>query len=142
MTAALVYGLAFALLPGMMIEINAPQLAYFAGRLDKAGYLRAAMAGYPVIERLNALADADDRVISVNNCSAAYAWDPARFRCIRRPNSHPYDWFRRMAGVIAEAQPDYLVLPVSRVGDRIRATLPPGAYREEIYSDEAFRAYR
>ncbi len=140
--ATLIYSFAFALLPGMILEVNAPQLAYFAGRLDKAGYLREAMADYGVIESLNARVNPDDRVITVNNCSSAYAWDPARFRCIREPNRHDEDWFDEMAGVIVEARPRYIVLPAGRVGDSVREALPAGLYSEEVYADKSFRAFR
>ncbi len=140
--AALAYSLCFALLPTMIIEVNAPQLAYFAGRLDKAGYLREAMVDYPVIEFLNERVKATDRVIAINDCSSVYAWDPARFRCIRVPNRYSDHWFDDIAGLIAEAQPDYLVLPVGDYGDRISAGLPSGAYPEEIFRDSTFRALR
>ena len=40
--AAAVWALIPGLLAAMIVEINHPQLRYLAGRLDRAGYLRAA----------------------------------------------------------------------------------------------------
>jgi hypothetical protein len=73
------YVLLIAVMGLMIIEINGPQFAYFAGRLDKPGYLRAAMRTYGSVEYLKHSAGTDASVYSVENFSRAYAPDPWRF---------------------------------------------------------------
>ena len=45
---ALAYSLMFAMLMSMIIEINGPQLYYFAGKINKQEYLMRTVASYPV----------------------------------------------------------------------------------------------
>jgi hypothetical protein len=79
--AAAAYSLLFALSGAMILEINLPQLRLFAGKVDKAGYLREALATYPSLEYLRSHAAPQERVLGFQNCSAAYAPAPAQFRC-------------------------------------------------------------
>ncbi len=44
--AGLFYGFVFALWVAMLLEVNAPQLQFFLGRLDAKGYLREVVAEY------------------------------------------------------------------------------------------------
>lgn len=137
----LAYCLAFALLPVLMLEVNAPQLAYLAGRLDRDAYLREAMADYGAIEFLNERRQPDDRVVAVNNCSAAYAADPARFRCMR------YDYLflppivEMISTAVTAARPDYLVLPADERGELVLDALGEGAFGPPLYEDATFRVH-
>ena len=47
------YCLLISLMGLMIVDINGPQLSYFAGRLDKPGYLREAMHAYGAVEFLD-----------------------------------------------------------------------------------------
>ncbi len=71
--------LVFAVMGLMIIEINGPQLAYFAGRIDKPGYLHAAMRTYGSVDYLKHSAGPDASVFGVDNFSRAYAPDPWKF---------------------------------------------------------------
>jgi hypothetical protein len=73
------YALLIAVMGLMIIEINGPQLAYFAGRLDKPGYLRAASRTYASVEYLKHFAGSDAAVFAVENFDRAYAPDPWKF---------------------------------------------------------------
>lgn len=79
---AMIYSLLFALLPAMIVEINGPQLSYFAGRLDREQYLRTAVAYYPSIRYLHENAPRDALILSLNNAARAYAPSPGRFHFI------------------------------------------------------------
>jgi hypothetical protein len=73
------FALVFAVMGLMIIEINGPQFAYFAGRLDKPGYLRAAMQTYGSVEYLKHSAGPDASVYGVDNFTRAYAPAPWKF---------------------------------------------------------------
>jgi hypothetical protein len=138
LAAALAYCLAFALLPAMILEVNAYQFPYFAGQLDRAGYLRAVLADYGAIEFLNEHAGPDAQILGVNNCASAYANDPARFPCVRFFSISPER--ARFTAELAEAtKPDYLVLPAGERGDAILDALGPSYKNKPIYSDTAFQ---
>lgn len=77
----IIYCLLFAACGIIIAEINAPQLAFFSGRLDKAGYLRQALITYPPLEFLQKHASRNERIFSVEDFSTAYAPDPAIFQC-------------------------------------------------------------
>jgi hypothetical protein len=141
LAAGLAYCLAFALLPVLMLEVNAPQLAYLAGRLDRDAYLREAMSDYPAIAFLNVRAQPQQRTFSVNNCASAYAKDPALFRCLRYERQLRPKIVESIRVSILDADPDYLLLPADVRGDLILEALDPGAFGEAIYSDEFFRVY-
>jgi hypothetical protein len=66
----------------MIVEINGPQLSYFAGRLDREQYLRTAVAYYPSIRYLHENAPRDALILSLNNAARAYAPSPGRFHFI------------------------------------------------------------
>lgn len=142
LAAGLTYCLAFALLPVLMLEVNAPQLAYLAGKLDREAYLREAMSDYPVIAFLNEHAQPGERTFSINNCSSAYAKDPALFRCLRYERQFRPEIVESIRDAIVTAAPDYLVVPTDGQGDLILEALEPGAFGDAIYADAVFRLYR
>ncbi len=73
------YCLLIAMMGLMIVGINGPQFAYFAGRLDKPGYLRAAMQAYGAVEFLDRTDRTHARVLGVENEARAYAPDPSNF---------------------------------------------------------------
>lgn len=139
--AALAYCLAFALLPTLMLEVNAPQLAYLAGRLDAEGYLREAMADYGSIAFLNSIQQPGETTVSINNCSSAYAADPARFRCLRYEGAFRPEVVEAIGRAVDSAAPHYLVVPADLRGDLALDALDEAALGAPLYEDAAFRVF-
>jgi len=69
---ATVYSFLFAMLVAMTIEVNAPQLRYLAGLVDREGYLRAAVRSYPAAAYLRERAGPEDWILSCGNGGHAY----------------------------------------------------------------------
>ena len=80
--AASVYAVLFGLLGAAIVEINTPQLRYFARRIDKPEYLREALQPYRAVEFVNGRAHPGDPVLSVNACPFVYAPNPSLFDCV------------------------------------------------------------
>lgn len=138
---ALAYTMAFALLPTLMLEVNAPQLAYLAGRLDRQGYLREAMADYGSIEFLNQIQKSGERTVSINNCSSAYATDPARFRCLRYERNFEPKVVAAIRRAVESEAPHYLVAPADVRGDLVVEALSEVVGGPPIYEDAAYRVF-
>jgi hypothetical protein len=125
----------------MIIEVNGPQLAYFAGRLDKAGYLRSALRTYASLEFLQETADKSAPVIGVENFSRAYAPDPLRFHpllCL------PQNCIPNAVAKVKESGARYLILPETGVARGIlaEAGVRPGrSFPERIYHDPYYAVY-
>ncbi|MEP7367855.1 MAG: hypothetical protein ABI972_31725, partial [Acidobacteriota bacterium] len=81
MAAALTFCLLFGFWGTMLVEINAPLLAYFAKRIDRDQYLSAMTFDYPSMAATVRMAGPDDRIHGIGNCMAAYAGNPQRFSC-------------------------------------------------------------
>jgi len=79
LTCCLFYCGVVSLLVVTLLQINGPELKIFARQLDWPSYLRVWSSAYPSLEYLRAQARPGDLVLSVDNCAAAYAPDPARF---------------------------------------------------------------
>lgn len=140
-SAALCASLSFALLPTMLFEINAPQLELLAGRISEEDYLRKAMRDYPALEFLAANASPGDQTLSINNCSSAYAPDPARFLCLRLGRR----WLSERSIELAEealriSEPRWVILPTGRRGQSLAQTLVGEA--TPLHRDRFFRVYR
>lgn len=138
LSGLLATALAFALLPTLILEVNAYELPYVLGRMDRDEYLRTTLRDYPAVAFLNSRMGPEDHALGVNNCAAAYAVDPARFRCVRWPGSVPDGVVEWTAGVVEGAAPRYLVLPRTERGRAIGAAVRGAGYGEAIYQDEAF----
>jgi len=134
---ACVYCLWFALLAAAIVEINAPQFQLFAGKIDKAGYLRQALGTYPSLEYLKTQVAPGDRVLGVENCSAAYAPDPAAFDCFW-PSRGPEYW-REIKDRLGQSRFQFLIVPAGQVD----AGAPPDLDDATLlYRDAAFCLYR
>jgi Dolichyl-phosphate-mannose-protein mannosyltransferase len=132
------YALLIAVMGVMIIEVNAPQFAYFAGRIDKPDYLRAAMRTYGSVEYLKHSAGADASVYSVGNFSRAYAPDPWRFGAMWcQPESCGA---AKIASRVQNSHAQYAILPenpalLPEVLDRL-------GHPERLYRDPYFSVYR
>ncbi len=129
--AASAYALLFGLLGAAIVEINAPQFRYFAGHIDKAGYLRQAMVPYRAVEFIRGVARPGDAVFSFSSCLLAYAPDPSAFHCAWPAESTP----DRFTAALARRDYRFLMLPAAYT-----ALVPPGW--KMVYADESFRVYR
>ncbi len=137
--ASLGYCLGFALLPTLMLEVNLPQINWFVGRLDQDGYLRAALRDYPAIAFLRERHGPGENVVAVNNCSSAYAVEPAQYRCVRYHLRMAPEVLGAIAGVVRWSDPEYLVLPQEPLGDAVLNALPPGQWGKAVFADQSFQ---
>ncbi len=138
---ALAYSLMFAMLMSMIIEINGPQLYYFAGKISKQEYLIRTVASYPSVDFLSRNAPAEAAVLGMMNRARGYLVNPKRFN-IQIPN-----WHRRhrmldvTAQRLAERRYEYLVLPApARKG--FETSLAEKYDAELLHHDKAFLVYR
>lgn len=129
--AASAYALLFGLLGIAIIEINAPQFRYFAGRIDKAAYLEQVMVPYRAVEFLKTATHPGDRVFSFSSCLLAYAPNKSQFDCAWPADSPPG---KEMAP-LTHGDYRFLMLPVAY------SALVPTGWKLE-YSDESFQVYR
>ena len=130
------YCLLIALMGLMIVDINGPQLSYFAGRLDKPGYLRAAMQAYGPVEFLDRIHASHAKVFGVENLARAYAPDPLDFQAMWCPSDAPC----KAQDVVLNTQrnaAEYLILPENgSVPSDVLATLghPRCVYRDAYFS--------
>jgi hypothetical protein len=131
-----VYGLLVAVLGMIIIEVNVPQLAYFAGRLDKPGYLRAALQTYKPLEFLQGVAPLGAGVFGIDNCSRAYAPNPLQFHCALCPPTGCDP--EHIAAGLKDYQPRYVIVP-EHTG--VAAALDFERHSSRIYHDDDFSVY-
>jgi hypothetical protein len=129
--AASAYALLFGLLGVAIVEINAPQFRYFAGRIDNPGYLRQAMVPYRALEFLRGAVHTGDTVFSLSSCLLAYAPDPSAFYCTWPSESAP----GRAMAALGQRDYRFLMLPVA-----YSVLVPPGW--KMAYADESFQIYQ
>ena len=138
--AAMVYSMTFAMLMTMIIEINAPQLRYFASQIDRDQYLLEAARYYPSIHHLHTQVKPDSLVLSLDNAAQGYSPDPARFHFVSCheglpraiPIAHDY---------LASQDYDFIVLP-TYFTKRLPEILTEEYVAERSYEDEYFSVYR
>jgi hypothetical protein len=117
--AAFAVVLLFGLLGIAIIEVNAPEILLFSGRIDSSTYLNRALRTYGSLAWLNQN-HVESTVFAIGNCSRAYAPDPAKFYCVFR--------------VRKQLMPaGYLILPQGQNG-------PSGASLD--YQDPFFSVYQ
>jgi hypothetical protein len=121
------YSLLFGMLGIAILELNAPQLSYFAFRIDKPGYLREALTTYGALEFVNQASQPGDRVFGVDACSVAYVRDPSAFDCTMRTHQTPREIRARI-----EAK-DYRFLIVPSNHPELAPTGWGKAYRDKSY---------
>ena len=128
--AAAAYALLFGLLGAAIIEINGPQLRYFAWRFDRQDYLRAAMAPYRPIAYVQSVARPGDAILSIDDCPLAYAPNPSEFHCLWQADVAN----DRMRALLKRPDCRFLVVPLARP-DRA-----PAGWRT-VYADESYLVY-
>jgi len=121
------YALIFSACGVAILEVNIPELRYFAGRIGKQEYLREALTTYGSLEFLRTVVRSGDATLAVNNCSLAYTPDESAFDCVFVP---PANW--QPASAILDKKYRFLILP--------RPTAAPPGWRE-LHADAAFRVY-
>ncbi len=132
------YCLLIALMGLMIVDINGPQLSYFARRLDKPGYLRAAMQAYGAVEFLDRTHADHAKVFGVENLARAYAPDPFDFQAMWCPNDAPC----KSKDVVLNTQrnaAEYLILPED--GSVPSDVLAELGHPERVYRDTHFSVY-
>ena len=128
------YNLLFCLLVTMILEINGPQLRLFTGRIDKEQYLHETLLSYPPLAYLRSHAGPEDYILSVNNCSNAYAPDVGRFHC--EFFGDRTDALERVPEAMRKHSYRFLLLPKTHVGNTIAAELGPSYPREVVFEDD------
>jgi len=124
------YALLFGLLGAAIVELNAPQLRYFAGRIDKTGYLREALLPYRAVEFARGVARPQDPILSLDACPFSYAPNPSLFDCIWDIDLVPY----KLDAQLRARNYRFLILPVARSSE------VPAGWRE-VYADESYHVY-
>lgn len=115
----------------MIVEINAPQLRYVAGRIGRDAYLSQALTTYSSLAWLRDHTTPADRILGLENCSDLYAPPFPQYRsyCAFRP------WTAaEIEDQLTQRHFDFLVVPASE-----RA---PGSAAAELYRDPNFAIYR
>jgi hypothetical protein len=132
------YCLLIALMGLMIVGINGPQISYFAGRLDKPGYLRAAMQAYGAVEYLDQAHTGHASVLGVEDLARAYAPDPFHFQAMWCPKTIPC----ASADVVYSTRhygAEYLILPEN--GSVLSDVLTQLGNPERVYRDAYFSVY-
>lgn len=130
--ATLAMVLVFSLLVIGILEANGPQLRYFAGGLDRDGYLRELLVAYPALDWVEDNVGPNERVVALNACSNLYGPEMERFWC----ESWESEQEARAFLLRAEEDWEYLILPTTEMGTRLA---PEGG--PLLYSDEEFRVF-
>ena len=137
-----IYCLIVALLGMMVIEINRPQLALLAHRIDERTYLESILDHYRSLEYLQKVAAPGSATFSIENCSREYAPNPLQFHCVRCSTGacDPAN----LAREIDEYRPRYIILPTRGPLSASVGALTPGAAPApaRIYRDEYFTIYQ
>ena len=127
--AALAYSLLFSLTGTMIMEINAPQLRFLAGRITGTEYLREVLPSFASLQFLGREAASSDLVFAVGNCSVAYSPFPWNYDCLSA--RAPLETIRAHLGAFPFR---YLILP---------AGFPaPVALDQPDYQDSSYAVYR
>ncbi len=137
MLGTLGYVIVFAWCGVQIIEVNGPQLAYFAGRLNSEGYLREALATFRSTEYLRGVARPGQGVFGVMDCSVAYAPDPASFDCTFGKTDQAIR--DTVACKFEQEHFEYLIRPASGLGSAAESAIP-GA--QKVYQDSDFWVFK
>ena len=142
LAGALAYALLFALCVVLIIEVNGPQLRYFAFRIDKSQYLREALRTYRSLESLRAPWRAGDRIFAIGNCSYAYSPDPAAMNCSMpgRDGYGPSDT-ARILDLLRARDYRFLIAPEHPIRQAIVDGLRPARRAVPLYRDPYFTVY-
>ncbi|HEV8416468.1 MAG TPA: hypothetical protein VGQ49_22935 [Bryobacteraceae bacterium] len=115
----------------MIVEINAPQLRYVAGRIGREAYLSQALTTYSSLAWLRDHTAPAERILGLENCSDLYAppFPQYRSNCAFRP------WTAaEVENQLSQMHFDFLVAPASE--------RPPTRTAVEVFRDTDFVVYR
>jgi hypothetical protein len=117
-----------------IIEVNAPELLLFAGRINERTYLRRALTTYGSLDWLRQT-QVQANIAALGNCSRAYAPDPAKFFCT-------LDNRKEVARHVALHGCQYLVLPLSENVENALSGLSKPPAPRLTYRDSYFAVYQ
>lgn len=122
----------------LIVGINGPQFEYFAGKLDKPGYLRAAMRAYGAAAFLREADRKNEPVFGVDNLARFYSATPSEFGGVLCDKPRACSPARIISG-IRQAGARYLILPEGRMawGPMLEELGRP----TRVYSDAYFSVY-
>ena len=129
------YCLLFSLAVCTLIEISAPQLLWWAGRIDTDTFLRRSLPIYSASQALYGKATSADRVLALNGCPSPYAPFAGTVRCFY--NYDFQDSVPRLQAEISQGNYRFLILP----SIPLRQQLLPVLSAKEIYQDPSFAVY-
>jgi hypothetical protein len=138
--AAEIYCLLIAAMGTMYIEINPPQLKYFAHLLDKPGYLRAALRTYGSLEYLQSAAEREAPILGIANCSAVYAPDPLHFDCVFCPSAGCK--LDELAHMVKGHHIRYIIASEHDVPPSMIQELNDGVPGVQMYRDDYYSVFR
>jgi hypothetical protein len=123
----------------MIVEINAPQLRYVAGAIDRDQYLSQALITYSSLAWLRDHTTPAERILSLENCSDVYAPPYPRYRsnCAFGP------WTAsEVESQLRTTRFDWLVAPVSNQQADVAAVRATSHTAAEVFRDANFVIYR
>jgi hypothetical protein len=123
----------------MIIEINAPQIRYVAGRIGRDEYLGQATITYPSLAWLRDHTTSTEAILGLENCSDVYAPPFPRYRstCAFRPWTAP-----EVENQLRAARFDWLLAPPGDQEADLSAVRASGRSALEMYRDPNFLIYR
>ncbi|MCP5112613.1 MAG: hypothetical protein GY953_17435, partial [bacterium] len=137
--AGAAFCLFFSLTVVFILEIHAPHFRYFTGQVDRAGYLREALATFPSLEFVRETVRPGDVVFGVGNCSRAYAPEPAMFTCtLQGGGPRTLDW---VASKLSAQPYRYLIVSVNPRYQPLLATQVKARPLRRVYADDHYDVY-
>jgi 4-amino-4-deoxy-L-arabinose transferase-like glycosyltransferase len=139
LAAATLWVLVPAICASMIIEINAPQLRYLAGKIGRDEYLSQADITHRSLTWLRDHTTPTERILGLENCADVYAPPFPRYRsnCAFRP------WTAgEVERQLREMRFDWLVAPAGDHQADLAAIRATGRTAAEVYRDPSFVIYR
>lgn len=138
---AAAFTLLFSFCVILILEVNAPQFRYFTRQLDRRGYLSEALLTYRSLDALSRYAGPHDRVLSIWNCSMAYAPYPDQFYCTYFDPENPTH-LATIRRDVRDPSFRFVILPTERRWLAILDRAAGGRPRTPLYTGEHYSLYR
>ena len=129
------YCLFFSLAVCALIEVSAPQLSWWAGRITSDTFLRQALPTYSAVRSLQGKATPADRVMALDGCAPLYAPFAGTVRC-----AYQVDFADSPARIVAEitgGRYRFLIAPHAPIPQQVVKSLQGS----EIYRDAQFAVF-
>ncbi|MCU1337687.1 MAG: hypothetical protein JWO19_3268 [Bryobacterales bacterium] len=128
-----------AVCASMIVEINAPQLRYFAGAIGRDEYLKEGLVTYASLAWLRDHTEPSERILGLENCSDVYAPHFPRYHsvCVFRPWTSP-----EVENQLRTASFDWLLAPPGDQEATLAGARATRRVAKEIYRDPNFVIYR